>query len=84
MKDRQIRRDAEYSTEDYAWEAQIDLVLQEHDEYIQRIIEHSNALVREVEDLHRDVADLKRTVEMLIRQLYVQRKAEYYDKTTRP
>lgn len=66
--------EAEYSEEWDDWETSVDLSLQD-------IIEHAQLLSEKVakqddliEDLNRDIQDLKRTVQVLIRQLYTDRK----------
>lgn len=75
IKERKEALDAQYSEDDYAWENQVDLTLQDLTMYIEQVVVCSKAMVEEIEDLHRDVADLKRTVQLLIRQLYIDKQS---------
>ena len=73
IKERQMILDQEYASDDYAWETQVDLCLQELSGYVEQVVECSKAMVGEIEDLNREIEDLKLTVRTILKLLYLQK-----------
>lgn len=73
IEERKQLLDQEYALDDYAWETQVDLSLQELSEYVEQVVLCSKAMILEIEDLRGDVDNLKQTVNTLLRQLYLQK-----------
>jgi len=61
--------DQEFTDDDTAWENMVDLSLQDHQVYIEQLIEHQKQLSMVVSDLSRDIMELKKAVSLFIRYM---------------